>query len=244
LVKKWFYCFFFFNQTLATLIFEGAESAFQLAADNKWDTSDIRLFALELAFKHGDADGARVALQELPRSLRGRAHELSAASGPMKWELLHEWSSACARWAVEDGDEEAAVAVKRARLLSSAAMSAVAPQQQQPQTRRGLKFEETTSSSTSSSSTTTNNNVSWKPRRALRKRWDGQTDDEVVRMACLEGSLSQALAYLRWRGANQVACFFFCSCCLEVNFFKKKKKTVSDNFDCGVFKRSCLSHSL
>jgi hypothetical protein len=176
----------------ATLIFEGPEAAFQLASNNKWDTAEIRLFALELAFKHGDADGARVALQELPRSLRARAHELAGSAGPMKWELLREWSAACAQWAVEDGDEEAASAVKRARLLSMAAMSAVSAVATAPSSsaaRRGLKFEEPKSAESDV----------WKPKRKLRKAWDGLSDEEVVRLACLEGCLGQALAYLRWR---------------------------------------------
>ncbi len=185
------------NCLKATLIFEGPEAAFQLASVNKWDTAEIRLFALELAFKHGDADGARVALQELPRSLRPRAHELAGSSGPMKWELLREWSAACAHWAVEDGDEEAASAVKRARLLSTAAMSAAAvpvpPPQGASAAKRGLKFEDGSPTKLGVVA------ESWKPKKELRKAWDGLADEEVVRLACLQGSLGQALGYLRWR---------------------------------------------
>ncbi len=179
----------------ATLIFQGADAAFQLAAVNKWDVQDIRLFALELAFKHGDAEGARKALHELPRTLRHRAHELAAVTGPMKWELLREWSAACALWAVEEGDEEAAAAVRRARILCSTVVAAspAPPAGPGSAARRGLQFESGKSSG------------SWKPKKALRKAWDGKADEEVVRLACLQGALSQGLSYLRWRGGSQAA---------------------------------------
>ena len=181
----------------ATLTFQGPDAVFELVAANKWAAEDIRLFALELVFRHGDAEGGRKALQDLPRALRPRAHALAAAAGPMKWELLREWASACALWAEEDGDEEAAAAVRRARLLCSAAAVAAtaAPSPAAPATRRGLKFEEQPASG----------GGAWQPKKAARKAWDGKSDEEVVRLACLQGALGQGLSYLRWRSGNQAA---------------------------------------
>ena len=187
----------------ATLIFEGADAALSVAEANQWEADDVRFFALELAFRHGDVITARRVLYELPTSMRKHAHELANEFfDRMDWDLLQTWSSVCACWASQDGDEEAAEAVKRVRLLAKSRREAVSVASVSATPKSGAKRSLAFAADDEvimPNASVAPNTASWKPAKATRIAWDGKADEVIAKLACLSGRLSEGAAFIRWR---------------------------------------------